>query len=151
MAEPEFTPDELATEEWRNVIDYEGTYSVSNLGRLRRDAPRQQPGWGGPCQVGRIMKPTVMPSGYFYTNLCLNGRKKQHRIHRLLAAAFIGPCPISYECNHKDGNKANNRLSNIEYVTSSANKLHAVALGLARGSIRMPNSRRPPRHCARPQ
>jgi hypothetical protein len=61
-------------------------------------------------------------------------RKRHFYVHRIVAAAFIGPCPEGYEVNHKDGNKNNAAVSNLEYVTPRQNAVHAVnVLGHHRG------------------
>ena len=51
------------------------------------------------------------------------------RVHRLVATAFLGPLPEGHETNHKDGDKANNRAGNLEYLTNSENQLHAYLNG----------------------
>lgn len=53
-------------------------------------------------------------------------------IHKAVAFGFVGPRPHGYEINHKDGNKKNNHVSNLEYVTASQNRRHAIMLGLAK-------------------
>lgn len=67
-----------------------------------------------------------------YLNVALQNKtlRKREKIHRLVAAAFIGP-PGKLDVNHIDGNKLNNRLENLEYVTRSENLKHAFRLGLA--------------------
>ena len=54
-------------------------------------------------------------------------------MHRLVADAFLGPCPIGHEVNHKNLDKADNRTANLEYVTRSENLLHRSAAGIGRG------------------
>jgi hypothetical protein len=53
-------------------------------------------------------------------------------VHRLVAAAFLGPCPVTHEVNHKDRNRSNPRLENLEYLTRSENLKHAMANGAHR-------------------
>lgn len=57
------------------------------------------------------------------------GRSKTYLVHALVASAFIGKRPKGYDVNHKDGNKLNNYIDNLEYITSAENKYHAVANG----------------------
>jgi len=59
-----------------------------------------------------------------------DGVSKQAEIHRLVAGAFIGPCPPRKEVNHIDGRPANNAVKNLEYVTRSENVTHAYRMGL---------------------
>lgn len=66
-------------------------------------------------------------TGIGYRAVCLKG--KSYPVHRLVLLAFVGPCPEGYEVHHKDGDRANNSLDNLEYVTSSENTLHAVKAG----------------------
>ena len=69
-------------------------------------------------------------TGYLKVGLCSNGRQKTVPVHRLVSNAFLGTVPDGYQVNHKDGNKRNNPVSNLEYVTHSGNARHAVRLGL---------------------
>lgn len=112
------------TEEWRPVVGFESFYSVSNMGRVRRDAPYLG------FRAGRIKQSRADRAGYRYLILHAKGFKKTHKVHTLVAAAFIGPRPPGKQINHMDGDKANNRHTNLEYVTSSENHQHAHSLGL---------------------
>lgn len=112
-------------EEWRPVVGYEQWYEVSNLGRVRRVK----------CQYYSKRKLDVLKpgGGKQYPLVCLyaNRTRKICLVHHLVMAAFVGPRPKGYEINHKDGNKKNSRLSNLEYVTPSQNRIHALATGLS--------------------
>lgn len=78
---------------------------------------------------GKILKQNLS-GNYPAIALCKNGKPHTKRIHRLVLEAFIGPCPQKMECNHIDGNKHNNNLSNLEWTTCSKNHKHAYRLGL---------------------
>jgi hypothetical protein len=125
---PIFTPEELANEEWREVVGYEGIYSISNLGRVRRDLTN------GNTKAGRILKPQTDKKGYFMVSLYKNNKPRSTKIHHMVVYAFIGPRPEGMQINHKDPKtgKANNRLDNLEYCTGLENIRHAHAHGLMR-------------------
>ena len=75
---------------------------------------------------------SMNPNGYFKVVLCLNG-KHQFLVHQLVALHFL-PNPYGYkQVNHKDGNKANNAVSNLEWVSASGNIQHSLKLGLRSG------------------
>jgi DNA invertase Pin-like site-specific DNA recombinase len=121
MAYPEFTPEELATEEWRDVSNYPN-YQVSNLGRVR-------------SVFIRILKPSPRSSYNDYPTISIykHGEKARRKnIHVIVAEAFHGPRPDGKITNHKDGNKSNSRAANLEYSTHSENTQHAYDTGLAR-------------------
>jgi hypothetical protein len=106
----------------RYGVDHGGNvYSLRNHGGAKRLAPKK-------------MKPYKHPTGYLTVTL-LSGTGKETTkapklIHRLVADAFI-PNPKGLpEVNHKDGNKHNNHVDNLEWVTKSENALHAFAEGL---------------------
>jgi hypothetical protein len=101
-----------------------GDYEVSSRGRVRRARP-------GRCTyVGRVMRPTLMKIGYYRVGVTIGGRNVPSYVHRLVAQAFLGPCPDGYEVNHIDGRKTNNRPANLEYVTHGGNMRHARRIGL---------------------
>lgn len=99
----------LLSEEFRDIPGYEGLYEVSNLGRVRNK------------KTGRILKPFKNTNGYFRLDLCKNGIRRAAKVHRLVAEAFI-PNPQNLPCvNHKDENKINNCLDNLEWCTYEYN------------------------------
>ena len=119
------TSQSILSEEWQPVVGCEHSYEISDLGRLRRSAP------GGCTFVGRIRKPRPNRWGYFYAHLRLaNGMRKTMMYHRMVLAAFVGPCPEGMEVNHIDGIKTNNSVENLEYVTPEENHQHATINGL---------------------
>ena len=102
-------------EEWRPVKEYEGLYEVYNMGRVRSLHTSQV----------RILKPSMNHSGYTNVWLHKDGTRISKRVHRLVATAFIRN-PNNYEVvNHKDGNKKNNTVDNLEWCTRSYNTKHA--------------------------
>lgn len=105
------------TEEWRPIPGYEGWYSVSNTGRVRKDRVQRM---GKPA--GYIVATSHDRAGYVRAKL---GAKRRY-VHRLVAAAFVGPCPPGQEVNHIDNDKANNGSDNLEYTTRSGNMIHIV-------------------------
>jgi hypothetical protein len=94
-------------EEWRRVGGFDN-YSVSNLGQVRND------------RTNRILRQTPVGDGYLAVSLCQNGIRSTQRIHKLVATAFIGDSD-GRQVNHRDINKLNNNLSNLEYCSASEN------------------------------
>lgn len=121
-----------ASEVWKSVVGYEGLYEVSNLGRIksRRRTVVTKQGWIQTVH-GQVCKQKDTHDGYKEVTLCKNSERKCIRVHRLVAYAFLGaPTDSKTEVNHMDGNKKNNNVSNLEWVTSSENQLHAYRTGL---------------------
>ena len=114
-------------EEWRPVVGADGYYSVSNLGRVRREL-----GDGQRTYAGRILKPGLAGAGYPFVHLRVPGvLRGQRYVHRLVAEAFLGSPPTRrHEVDHLDGVRTNNHVSNLEWVTPSNNQLRAWAAGL---------------------
>ena len=109
---------------WRDVENYEGLYQVSNLGRVK-SFPRN-----GTIKQERILKQTIDNNGYLIVGLHKNNKAKKVCVHWLVANAFI-PKEKEYEViNHIDGNKFNNKLSNLERCTQSHNVKESYRLGL---------------------
>jgi len=126
---------EETQEEWRAVVGWEGLYEVSSLGRVRSLARRVAYSDGRMrCFPEIIMTPGKVGAGYLSLTLKQQGRKFQMSVHRLVCMAFIGPQPNGLQVNHIDGNKENNAISNLEYITKSYNQLHRHwVLGQDRG------------------
>lgn len=114
-------------EEWRDVVGYEGLYAVSSLGRVKRLA---DPDSAGCMRKERIRKPCPDKNTYFKVNLCKDGKVKVFFVHRLVAIAFIPTNDYSLQINHKNGNKQDNSVENLEWVTCKENVYHAHQMGL---------------------
>lgn len=112
-------------ERWLPVAGYEGIYSVSDMGRVRSERS------GSNTFPGKVLACPV-DTHDFYRAVALVGAGKQRKrtVHSLVMAAFAGPCPVGWQVNHIDGDKLNNRLSNLEYVTPGENTRHAIRTGL---------------------
>jgi len=107
-------------EQWHDVVGYEGIYQVSNRGNVKRIAK------AAGARIGRILKPNPCDTGCLNVSLSYQGKVRTYKIHHLVCKAFIGPAPTpSHEVNHKNGDRTDNRVSNLEWVTRSENILHA--------------------------
>lgn len=100
------------TEIWKDVPDYEGFYQVSNLGRVKR------------IDSNRILAERQGKNGYIRLNLSKNGEQKQAFVHQLVLKKFGSPQPNGKQVNHKNGNKKDNRIENLEWVTIAENIKH---------------------------
>jgi hypothetical protein len=145
MSEHDSTCAPAETEEWRKVVGYEAQYEVSDLGRVR-SIPGTVTGIaksGKRFCVHRVprIRRTQVSNGYAGLSMHRIGKYKRENVHRLVAAAFIGPCPDGYHVNHKDGDKLNNRAVNLEYVTPAENSKHAMDTGLTCRGERVGNSK----------
>ena len=107
---------DYSTEQWKPVVDYENEYEVSSYCKIRSIVP-----WHGVTK----RKAQIDKDGYCRLSLNKKSKQTHHYVHRLVAAAFIGPCPNGLQINHKDGVKENNYFGNLEYVTNSENAIHA--------------------------
>lgn len=125
-------------QEWKPVGGYEGHYEVSNLGFIRSlDRVVQRPGRGDTvAKAGQLLKVNVTPKGYLRVQLVRDGAHQNFLVHRLVAQMFIPNPELKPEVNHKDGDKTNNRVANLEWVTSSENLLHAYEAGLKEPNVK---------------
>ena len=122
--------NDVAEEIWKDIGGYEWYYQISNKGRVK-SLSRQREGNGKKGLLAeRILKLTINSDGYYNVKLYKNGKKKSFKVHRLLAIAFLENPKGEKYINHKDGNKTNNSLDNIEWCTSSHNVKHAYKMGL---------------------
>lgn len=101
-------------EVWKDIDGYDGKYQVSNLGKIRSIRAREK-------NRTIILKPMVQKNGYLYVALWKDNKKKNKLIHRLVALAFVEN-PNDYpEINHKDENKENNMMDNLEWCEHKTN------------------------------
>ena len=106
--------------EVETFVEIEGfeNYEVSNLGKVRN------------IKSGRVLKTSLNNNGYLRLFLCENNKRKHLYLHRIIATAFIDN-PGEKPCvNHIDGNKSNNFVGNLEWISRKGNTQHAIATGL---------------------
>lgn len=116
---------------WKDIIGFEDSYMISNLGNVKA---KRKITWNGKCDCTRkekIMRTNSSSNnGYPMVNLKRNGIVKHSLVHRLVANAFIPNQDNKPTVNHIDGNKKNNNVSNLEWATRSEQNIHASKLGL---------------------
>lgn len=103
--------EDLPGEKWKQYLDT--TFEISNLGRIKNN------------KTNNILKGKITGKGYVEWNLSISGKKKSYLAHRLVYQTFKGDIKDGYVINHKDGNKTNNNLDNLEEVLPSENILHS--------------------------
>ena len=107
-------------EEWRDIKGYEGLYKISSYGRVKSLRNNH----------GKYREKILSPGkcrDYLYVILCKNGKNKPYKIHRLVAEAFIPNSNNYKEVNHKDENKQNNSISNLEWCDRKYNCNYGTA------------------------
>ena len=104
-------------EVWKPIEGYEGLYEISSFGNVKS------------LRQNKIMSLVIMPTGYYKVNLVKNNRWKTFRVHRLVATSFLENPKNKNNVNHKDFNKLNNNVENLEWVTHQENVTHAVLGG----------------------
>ncbi|MDJ0899829.1 MAG: NUMOD4 domain-containing protein [Xenococcus sp. MO_188.B8] len=98
-------------------------YEVSNLGNVRNK------------KIGKVLKLYHSNNGYLTVGFTISGKKKRLLIHRLVAKTFLDNPTCSPEVNHIDGNRLNNALTNLEWISSSNNRIHAYKSGLRKSKL----------------
>jgi hypothetical protein len=107
------------TEEFRDIVGYEGLYQISSYGRVFS------------LVRGIFRAPRFDRYGYLRTTLYKDMKSETITIHIMVANAFLGKrINKHFQINHKDGDKTNNHPSNLEYVLPVENSQHAISLGL---------------------
>lgn len=107
----------IPIEIWANIFGYNGKYEISTWGRVFNTV------------TGKYMIPQETEKGYLRVDLYdFEGVRKHHKIHRLVAQAFIANPENKPQINHKDGNKQNNSITNLEWVTDEENKAHRMTM-----------------------
>lgn len=143
----------MSPEIWKWIPDFEGLYQVSTWGRIRsvdrwviyKDGSKR-------FYKGRILKPARDENGYLLVVLSRDGKRRNFRVHRLVAEAFIPNPENKPEVNHLDENKENNYVSNLEWSThkdninwGTRNERHAASmLNASRSNGRKPGRKPKP-------
>lgn len=105
-------------ETWKEIKGFEGRYSVSTLGSIRND------------KTNKVLSPSVYNNGYRRVSFRESGLIHYFLVHRLVADAFIDNTENKRTVNHKDGNKLNNNVSNLEWATDKEQQRHAIDFNL---------------------
>jgi hypothetical protein len=119
-------------EVWVDIKNHEGLYKISNLGRIKSlQRVVYTPGLNSKNNLAtrkeKILKPTVNSSGYYCVRLLDNdGVRKNYKLHRLIASAFIPNLHNLDVVNHKDFNILNNSIDNLEWVSIRENNCHKI-------------------------
>jgi hypothetical protein len=120
-------------EKWMNIPNYEGSYQVSSLGRVK-SLERYRKGNGQSFILVKesILKPKLNKYGYLTQALSSHGKLKHIPIHKLVAICFLENNNIEKhnQINHIDGNKSNNNPENLEWCDAKHNTQEALRLGL---------------------
>lgn len=130
-------------EQWRPVPGYEGLYEVSDHGRVRsldRIVVRSD-GTKSPYPGKLFILQVQEKSGYVMTGLSRGGKKRTFDVHRLVASAFLGPCPEGMEVCHNNGDPTDNRAGNLRYGTKHSNFQDTILHGT--------NNQTRKKHCPR--
>ena len=121
---------------WKDIPEWEGFYQASTFGRVRSVdrvlITQNSHGFLSPRKhKGEIISPNTNNRGYLYLCLCKdNNHHWFAKVHRLIAMTFLpNPNHLS-DVNHKDGNKLNNKVENLEWCSHSENQKHALRTGL---------------------
>ena len=123
---------------WKDIIGFEGLYQVSNHGRVK-SLSHEVIRSNGNIQhfKEKILHPGSMTSGYYFVGLTKNKICKNFAVHRLVTQAFIVNPNSLPDVNHKDGNKKNNNVSNLEWCSGSYNLQHAINIGLVKNQCKI--------------
>lgn len=108
---------------WKDIKGYKGIYQVSNLGNVK-SLPRKT---NNQYYKGSYLKQYIY-KGYLKLQLTKHSKSKWFLVHRLVAQAFIPNPENKPQVNHIDGNKLNNSINNLEWVTNSENQIHSYRI-----------------------
>ena len=118
-------------ERWKDIENYEGLYQISDIGRVRS---LEREVWNGRVYYliqGRVLKFYLEKGNrYFTVGLWKDGKCITNRIHIIVGKHFIANPEGKPEINHKNGDKTDNRVENLEWVTAKENSQHAIKTGL---------------------
>ena len=121
-----------ADEIWMPIVEWEGLYEASSLGRVRsiprlrvRPHPKNPQKLQPRMYGGYVLSPKTHKNGYMAVNLFAHNKGKTVDVHRLVCSAFTGVLMPDMDVNHKNGVRSDNRPENLEWVTRRENLMHA--------------------------
>ena len=124
---------------WVDIPEWGTRYSISEYGHVRsKDMVVGAKGGAIAIRKGRLLTQVLKNSGYFAITLTNGVDRPQVAIHRLVARAFIGECPLGLHVLHSDGDKANNHYSNLRYGTPAENVADTAKHGKQRMGVKHP-------------
>ncbi len=138
VSNPKYTLKEVGLMEpeiWKDIIDWEGIYQISNYGNVRSlDRFIAVKSKKGRFLAGKVRKLLFMKNGYVSVNLVdtESGKSTRNSVHVFVAQSFIKNTENKPCVNHKDGNKHNNFVNNLEWCTYKENAQHALKTGLTK-------------------
>lgn len=115
--------------EVKDIKGYEGLYSVDTNGNVYSHPDRSN------HKERKKIKGFIMDNGYVYVYLYKNSKRNTYKVHRLVAETFLENKENKKQVNHKDGDKTNNCVNNLEWCTQSENQRHAFKNGLNKGNF----------------
>lgn len=130
--------EDLDGEIWKTIKEFP-YYQVSNLGRIKMLEKKKWGGKGWYIKKSSIRRQSIGTTGYYMIMFECDYKKRGFRTHRLIAEAFIPNPENKPFINHKDGNKLNNSIDNLEWCTPRENIMHARETGLVPSRIGIPN------------
>ena len=110
---------------FKDVKGYEGYYEISNLGRVRNTYNKRK----------KILKPAITKNGYLNVIFCINQKKEHKFVHRLVAEAFIPNINNYSTVNHKDEDKLNNCVENLEWLSVEDNNRYSNSKMLTKEKV----------------
>lgn len=113
--------EDLPNEVWKDIPNYEGLYQVSNLGRVKMMSRVVMANKSKRKISEHIIKQIKNPKGYLAVDLWRNNGYIRFMVHRIVLYAFVGIPQDSYECNHRNQNRSDNRVVNLEWITHKEN------------------------------
>ena len=124
-------------EEWRDIVGFEGFYKISNLGRVKSMSRTIYTGRN--LSTVRTQNETILAGGkyrggYFHVGLYLNGSQFIRKVHRLVCSAFIDNIYDKPQVDHIDGDKTNNKVSNLRWVTGAENIQNPITMKIMKNN-----------------
>lgn len=124
---------------WVDIHGYEGSYQVSDHGRVRSlDREVKHPRWGTMKRKGKLLKPVYNSDGYAGVFLYSEGKSRRASVHRLVAEHFIDNPKHESEVNHINEDKRDNSVQNLEWVSHADNVRHGTGIARRAKAISQP-------------